>query len=396
MYGKNNNESESLTPDAEIINNENTFEDDLISEGGMYCEKCDITYKEEYEFCPECGERLIVKAEPVSLAQDDDPGLITCPHCGFESPVEFVFCPGCGKPLSEEPSTSRQPSQENAQTTRSSQQETRQTDGYAPAPNKKSKKKWIILGILAAAAIILIVFINLTAPKELIINSGEDIDIYVGDAKKVEVVGDGLDAIDYQSIILYSDNEDVLKVKDNKKIKAKYDSESFNAITVDDEGNEEADICACTTYLNARFEKGIRKWEGRVKVNISIEPKKLKNGNIIKKPNGDLVSSLTVTAADDYDAYIYLKSKNKKSNDMSFTVKRGKEAKVGVPADEYDLYWAGGTTWYGSKFLFGPDTQYNKTDDNWDFTKYTWTFSMGVENGNLENEVVDEDDFPEL
>ena len=403
MYGQNNKKDDSVMPDAEIISNSNDSNERLSFKEKPYCAECDITYEEEYEFCPECGGRLTVKREPISSFKSELNDLKKCPNCGYEASKEYIFCPNCGKSLDEEnASTGNNKSQvrsaieddsfQNTETAIPPQTNYRQN----PVQKTKSNKKWIILGALAAAIIIIIIFINMTSTKSLILNSGDDIDIYVGDTKKIEVVGDGLDAVDYQSIVLYPDNEEVLTVKNNKKIKAKYDSESFNAISVDDEGNEDTDICSCTTYLNAHLEKGIRKWEGRVKVNISIEPKKLENGKIIKKPTGDQLSSLAVTASDNYNAYIYLKSKTKKSNDMSFTVKKGKEATVGVPADEYDLYWAAGDTWYGSKFLFGPDTEYNKTEDEWDFRQYTWTFQMGVENGNLNNESVDEDDFPEL
>lgn len=67
-----------------------------------------------------------------------------------------------------------------------------------------------------------------------------------------------------------------------------------------------------------------------------------------------------------------------------------------VPRNKHDLYWATGTTWYGSEFLFGPDTICQKSDEEWDFENYTWTFKMGVENGNLGSDFVNEDEFPEL
>ena len=103
-----------------------------------------------------------------------------------------------------------------------------------------------------------------------------------------------------------------------------------------------------------------------------------------------------MTPSSEYNTYIYLESKTKKANDMSFIVKKGEETTVSVPLDKYIMYWANGDTWYGGDYLFGPQTTYQKDPEEWDFSNYTWTFKLETTDGNLSGETVEEDEFPEL
>lgn len=324
-------------------------------DGVLHCDSCGAVYTEDYEFCPECGAKLV---KPPTA---DDAGTVDA------DPDET--------PTPDEASAS-------------------------PADEKKkgglSKKVWAVIGAIALAAIIVIVVLaNIMTERPLVLNSGEEIDIYVGDKKDITIEGEGLEKNDYQMTLWSTDNEKVLKVN-NGEIEAFYDSSSFNAIDEDAGSDEATDVCSCTTYVRASIEKGIRKWGGSAKVNISIEPVELKDGKIIKKPADSQDSYLEVTSMDDYDTYIYLKSKTKESNDMSFTIKRGSTTRVDVPMDEYEMYWAVGTTWYGSEFLFGPGTEYQKSAEDWDFREYSWSFKMNVQDGNVGSEYLDEDEFPEL
>lgn len=60
------------------------------------------------------------------------------------------------------------------------------------------------------------------------------------------------------------------------------------------------------------------------------------------------------------------------------------------------MYWADGDTWYGGKYLFGPQTTYQKDSEVWDFYTYTWTLELDAVNGNMSGEDVDEENFPTL
>ena len=163
------------------------------------------------------------------------------------------------------------------------------------------------------------------------------------------------------------------------------------------EGEEEdMDPCSCSTYVNATIKKGLKTWEGSLPVNISLKPVKIESGTMIKEPADERTSSLTVTPSSEYNTYIYLESKTKKANDMSFIVKKGEETTVSVPLDKYIMYWANGDTWYGGDYLFGPQTTYQKDPEEWDFSNYTWSFKLETTDGNLSGETVEEDEFPEL
>ena len=199
---------------------------------------------------------------------------------------------------------------------------------------------------------------------------------------------------DYQDVVWSTDNEDVLSVE-NGDIRASYDSNSFNEIA--GEGEEtDMDPCSCSTVVNASIKKGLRKWEGSVPVTVSLKPVKIENGKLIKKPADARASSLQVTPSFQYNTYVYLESKTKKANDMSFVVKKGEVVTIPVPMDNYIMYQANGDTWYGGEYLFGPQTEYVKVDGEWDFTSYTWEVQFGAINGNLSNETIEEDDFPNL
>lgn len=315
-----------------------------------------------------------------------------CKKCGKEYLSDYEFCPECGSRFDEEEhQVVEQPEQDYQYTYSYAQQPSSQ----AKTKKKISKKAKIIFCCVAAAAVILIIaFIGIMSPKELSINGNETIEIYVGDTETVSVSGDGLTEADYQTVLWTSDNTDVIKV-DSGELEAFYDSDSFHEYS-EDESDQDMNPCECNTYINASIERGLRTWEGRVKVKVSLKPVDVESGKVIKEPADSRASSLTVTPSDDYNTYIYLESKTKESNDMSFIIKKGEKTTVNVPRDKYIMYWANGDTWYGGEFLFGPQTSYQKDAEEWDFYNYTWTLELGALNGNMSGESVSEDDFPEL
>ena len=387
------------------------------------CEKCGLEYVEDYAFCPSCGGNLVEVEEPVPEETEEKATVRFCSECGTEIPEGFLFCPECGSQIDwdeefdseQEPTRvmtrGEDPADEYVELDSGpiSWHEEESYEGSTPEPEpapaaaaaaKAPKKKMsnqtkIIIGAVALAAIIAIaVVVSITSPRELVLNAGNPIEMYVGDEGTISISGEGLTDADYQTATWTSFNEDVLTV-DHGAIKASYDSDSF--YVTDDEFDEvDDDPCSCTTTVQAHIEKGMKKWDGEVSVKISLEPVEVKSGDIIKEPEDSKGSSLEVTPSDDYNSYIYLKSKTKESNDMSFIVKKGVKTTVSVPRDQYLLYWANGDAWYGGDYLFGPDTTYLKDNEEWDFDKYTWTFNMQAENGNMNSEDVSEDDFPEL
>lgn len=307
-----------------------------------------------------------------------------CPECGEKIPDGYAFCPECGTKIEQDEEPEDEP-----------QEKIVSTPASKPPKKKMAKKtKLIIAGAVAAALIIVMFFVSYTLPREMVINSGDNIEVFAGDDYEIPVSAEGLSDAELQGIIWTSDDDNLIKVEDGV-LKASYDKNSFSATIDDTEGNDEEE-CTYTSNIYGHMEKGLRKWDGTAKVVVSLKPVDIENGKIIKKPADSRNSYIVVTGSKDYSTFFYMKSKTKAANDMSFLVKQGKEATVYVPCDTYTMYRANGTTWYGSKILFGPLTFYSKDEEEYEFTSSTyWTLQLGVENGNLSSDDIDSSDFPE-
>lgn len=104
------------------------------------------------------------------------------------------------------------------------------------------------------------------------------------------------------------------------------------------------------------------------------------NGKLIIIPDYSQVCPLDIIAGTDTDYYIYLdyqysphltqESRSRKATatspyegDIAFIVKAGQRVSIDVPIGVYKFYYATGTTFFGSKYLFGDDTQCYKADN---------------------------------
>lgn len=86
-------------------------------------------------------------------------------------------------------------------------------------------------------------------------------------------------------------------------------------------------------------------------------------------------------------------------NVLTVFVHGGRTANLDVPLGTYKIKYASGDAWYGSEFLFGPDTAYSQADSSFDFrvngnqiSGYTLTLYTVV-NGNLETSRIRAKDF---
>ena len=333
-----------------------------------------------------------------------------CQFCGFELPDNAAFCPSCGKALPTAAATPPAPAQGTVQMPRQThgtaqipQQAPRQTytnasDVINPQAAPTVTKKQVNLKLIAVIALLVVllisgIFRSITKTRPLTLNSGDPIEIYVGDEQEIGLDGEGLTEAEYATAVWSVGNSSVLTME-NGTIKASYDSNYFNEVA--DANGEGSYSVSCTTNVNAVVKKGIRTWEGSIPVTVKLKPVEIEGGKLLKKPADSCISTLTVKPSKNYSAYIYLQSKSKKANDMSFVVNKGEEVTVDVPGDHYIMYMASGNTWYGPEYMFGPQTKREKNEEEWDFMKYTWTLTLDAINGNLKSEDVNEDDFPDL
>ncbi len=132
----------------------------------------------------------------------------------------------------------------------------------------------------------------------------------------------------------------------------------------------------------------------------------------------DLARNSTLTIHDDWfsSTYYYIKLKDEYGKDVfSFFVSPRqalldsagyqvdldalREITVEVPSGKYYVYLASGRSWYGTKYLFGEDTEYSKMNELLDFTKYTYTitvdqrFSYGPSSSSNESSSIGAEDF---
>lgn len=86
----------------------------------------------------------------------------------------------------------------------------------------------------------------------------------------------------------------------------------------------------------------------------------IESGTITRRPKADALAPLEVNTHLGQNYLIVLEStENDATHEMSFYVEGGRTETVYVPLGEYSIYYATGTTWHGSRLLFGDDTTYH-------------------------------------
>ena len=118
-----------------------------------------------------------------------------------------------------------------------------------------------------------------------------------------------------------------------------------------------------------------------------------KNGQVFIGKNLSRKSELTIKSKTSDSCYIKLKNSSGKDV-FSFFVRAGCSATVSVPKGKYHVYFSYGNDWYGTEYIFGPDTTYSKDDELLDFNMYTWEYTLyPVYNGNFTETPIDANEF---
>lgn len=141
------------------------------------------------------------------------------------------------------------------------------------------------------------------------------------------------------------------------------------------------------------------------------------NGQVLIVPDYTRVCPLEIKADTGSDYYIYLDYQRAPTyttesrqlgslarapyeSDIAFIVKSGRTVEVDVPIGVYKLYYATGTTFYGTKLLFGDNTRYYDSDDlltfyagNEYYNGHTITL-YSVYDGNFDTDEISEKNFP--
>lgn len=110
------------------------------------------------------------------------------------------------------------------------------------------------------------------------------------------------------------------------------------------------------------------------------------------------IAPLEIKSSDDNNFYIKLiNKKNKKT--IPIFIRANSTHEVEVPLGSYELKYATGEKWFGEADYFGPDTQYFKADEIFNFSRegrrligHTLVLYL-VSNGNLETDIIEKEDF---
>lgn len=118
-----------------------------------------------------------------------------------------------------------------------------------------------------------------------------------------------------------------------------------------------------------------------------------KSGTILSGYEDSSGSKITVTAPGGYSCVVKLKTESGTER-LSFYVRAGDTATVGIPAEHLYIFFASGKDWYGTTHLFGESTSYSMDKEPCDFNNYTCEYTLQPAiNGNFSQTIIDEEDF---
>ena len=131
-----------------------------------------------------------------------------------------------------------------------------------------------------------------------------------------------------------------------------------------------------------------------IKPKPTLEPKpEPSSGTILMGAEVFNGSEITVTASD-YESCVVKLKDSSGTTIISFFVREGETARIGIPGKYLYAYFAMGDTWYGEKDLFGEDTSYSMDEEGCDYSQYTLEYTLSyVDNGNFSETPIDSEDF---
>lgn len=98
-------------------------------------------------------------------------------------------------------------------------------------------------------------------------------------------------------------------------------------------------------------------------------------GKILEGYEHSNASSVTVVAPKNESCVVTLKD-TKQNTIISFYVRAGETATVGIPCQTLYAFFMSGKTWYGTEDLFGDKTAYRADSTGREFDKYTYKYTV--------------------
>ena len=124
-----------------------------------------------------------------------------------------------------------------------------------------------------------------------------------------------------------------------------------------------------------------------------------KSGTIRIAGNKTGVAPFEIVAPSGDDYYIKMVDALTGDSKVVVFVHGGQRTEVLVPVGTYEIRYASGSTWYGENYLFGPETDYTKTDEEFAFRRTPDGYSgysvtlYKVAHGNLSTSQIRPEDF---
>lgn len=113
------------------------------------------------------------------------------------------------------------------------------------------------------------------------------------------------------------------------------------------------------------------------------------SGTVQTFTSASRIAPLTIQTQSGIDYLLKLEDAYTGNQVLSVFISGGRTESIDVPLGNFRIKYATGRNWYGYKYLFGPDTGYNKANTTFEFkntgyqiTGYTLTL-YSVSNGNL-------------
>lgn len=91
------------------------------------------------------------------------------------------------------------------------------------------------------------------------------------------------------------------------------------------------------------------------------------NGTWWKYTSEELIAPLQISVSEGQHYYVKLTDAFTGETVLTMFIRSGRTIEVEVPTGKYDLKYAIGDTWYGRENLFGPSTEYMKSEDTFNF-----------------------------
>jgi len=98
---------------------------------------------------------------------------------------------------------------------------------------------------------------------------------------------------------------------------------------------------------------------------------------------------IKTSAAGDYHYFVKIVDTSSAKELGSYFIRSGEVLDIKVPIGTYEIKYATGNKWYGTSYLFGPETVYSKADSTLDFSFDGYQYSgytvelIMQQNGNL-------------